>query len=153
MSEVPPITEVRPITPAGIHGANRLFEWVVSGMMLMIGFTLAMPGEVASDPLNVLVKSGVASEEILAFFFCAIAMVRIMALWANGRIPTHGPRARAICSAVAALIWSQMALASVWVGTVAGQTTLAAAIYGSLTIGELLSCYRATYDAGRRGHL
>lgn len=138
------------VTSAGLHGANRLFEWIVSGMMMMIGFTLALPGEVASDPLNIIVRAGIIGEDGLSFVFCAIAFVRIMALWANGRIPVHGPRARAICSAVAAFIWSQMTLASVWAGTVAGHTTLAAAIYGSLTVGELLSCYRATYDAGRR---
>lgn len=142
--------EIPPITPAGFHGANRLFEWIVSGMMLMIGLTLALPGDVASDPLNILVRSGAVSEDGLAVFFCMIALVRIVALWANGRIPVHGPRARAICSALAAIVWSQMTLASIWSGTVAGHTTLAFAIYGSLTVGELLSCYRATYDAGRR---
>lgn len=137
------------VTPAGIHSANRLFEWVVAGMMILIGFTLALPGEVASDPLNIIVHSGAVGEDGLAFFFGAVGLVRAMALWANGRIPVHGPRARAICSSLGVIIWSQMTAASIWAGMVGGRTTLAAAIYGSLTVGEFLSIYRATYDAGR----
>jgi hypothetical protein len=135
--------------PQGPHASNRLFEWIVSSMMVLMGFTIALPGSVVSDPLNLLISQGWVGEDGLAFFFGIIGVSRLCALWASSHFMSYGPRVRAIGSALGSAIWLEMTFASVWSGMLANKTTLAAAIYGSLTIGELVSCYRATYDAGR----
>lgn len=137
------------MSPQGPHATNRLFEWVVSGMMVMMGFTIALPGEVTSDPLSILSKNGFIGEDGLAFFFGMVGIARLCALWASSQFHTYGPRVRAVGSALGSAIWLEMTLASLYSGYLSNKTTLAAAIYGSLTIGELVSCYRATYDAGR----
>lgn len=118
-------------------------------MMVLIGFTIALPGAVASDPLNLLTSFNIMGEDALAFFFGFVGMARLAALWASAQFLTYGPRVRAIGSVLGSAIWLEMTLASIWSGVLANRTTLAAAIYGSLTVGEIISCYRATYDAGR----
>jgi hypothetical protein len=137
------------ISPQGPHATNRLFEWIVSAMMVLIGFTIALPGDVASDPLNLIIKFGWVGEDGLAFFFGVVGAARLCALWASSIYHIYGPRIRAVGSALGSAIWLEMTFASVWSGVLTNKTTLAAAIYGSLTVGELISCYRATYDAGR----
>ena len=137
------------IGPQGPHASNRLFEWVVSGMMVLIGFTIALPGEVISDPLNLIIGYHIMGEEGLAFLFGVVGMGRMCALYVSSQYSNFGPRIRAIGSMLGSMIWMEMTIASIWSGAMSGKVTLAAAIYGSLTIGEVVSCYRATYDAGR----
>lgn len=137
------------MTPQGPHASNRLFEWMVSAMMVLIGFTIALPGPVASDPLGLIIKYGLVGEDGLAFAFGMIGAARLCALWASSVFQTYGPRVRAIGSAFGSIVWLEMTIASIFAGISDGRTTLAASIYGTLTVGELISCYRATYDAGR----
>lgn len=118
-------------------------------MMMFIGVTLALPGNVSSDPLALIVRTGIIDEAGLALIFGLTGAMRCVALYANGNAPIFGPRARAIGSSIAVIIWSQLTFASMLAGIAAGRTTLAAAIYGTLTVGELVSCYRASFDAGR----
>lgn len=118
-------------------------------MMVLIGFTIAMPGEVQSDPLQLIAAFGWLGEDGLAFFFGMVGLARLAALWTSEKHQTYGPRVRAIGSALGSAIWVEMTIASIWSGHQSGHATVAAAVYGSLTIGEFVSCYRATYDAGR----
>ena len=73
--------------------------------------------------------------------------MRLAALYINGRSP-RTPYARMLCAFFGFLAWGQVAIL-VYQGTVAtlGVISPGVAIYGILSIVELRSLYRASYDA------
>jgi hypothetical protein len=134
----------------GFAGSNRLWEWIMGLMMLGIAGTLAMPGNsLEKGPLHVLEQAGL-TEGVLILAFGGIGCLRIVALVYNGRLPI--PRARALGSMAAALIWAQLGSILAYGSIQSGVPSLALPIYGFLTLGELFSCYRTGYDAGQRGN-
>lgn len=135
---------------AGPFCANRLFEWIAATIMLGIALALAFPGDsLARGPFAVLAGLGL-TEKTMLLFFSVVGVLRVFALCANGRIPLYGPRVRAFGSLLGALIWFQIAVVFGVESLHGGVMSLVVPLYAGLTLGELVSCYRATYDAGRR---
>lgn len=88
------------------------------------------------DPLNV------------GMFFMAFGLLRIAALIANGSWPEHGPRMRAMGAGAAAMMWGQMGIALILLTSQRdGVPSPGISLYFFMTIGELLSAYRAMSDA------
>jgi hypothetical protein len=126
---------------------NRLFEWVMTLSMLGMAIEIGIwPRAVQAssfrlmldiiDPLNV------------GMFFMAFGLLRIAALIANGSWPEHGPRMRAMGAGAAAMMWGQMGIALILLTSQRdGVPSPGISLYFFMTIGELLSAYRAMSDA------
>src|SRR5215204_4395582 len=129
---------------------DRLFEWVVSIMMICISVTLAIPGDTLErSALAPLLQAGM-TEEALASAFGIIGAVRGVALFANGALRPSGARMRAVGAAVGSVIWMQLAVILAIDSIATGRMSFVLPILFCLTGGEFISCYRAIFDAGRR---
>ena len=126
---------------------NRMFEWVMTLAMLGIAFEIAVwPSSIASGSFRLLLV--VISPAELALFFGTFGLLRIAALIANGSWPEHGPRMRAMGAGAAALMWGQMCIALMLLTpNLGGVPSAGIPVYFSLTVGELISAYRAISDA------
>src|ERR1035441_1328400 len=129
---------------------NRMFEWVMTLAMLGIALEIAVwPISIASGSFRLLLV--VISPAELALFFGTFGLLRIAALIANGSWPEHGPRMRAMGAGAAALMWGQMCIALVMLTSQRdGVPSPGIALYFFLTIGELVSAYKAISDARPR---
>lgn len=131
---------------------ERLFEWVMTMAMLGLAIEIAVwPGTIGASAFRYMLQF-MAPADIGAMFAVA-GLARIGALIANGRLPLHGPLMRAIGAGLAAVIWAQMDLALVMLAPHNnGIPSPGIPIYFSLTIGELISAYRAMADVRRYRH-
>lgn len=130
--------------------ANRLFEWVSTGMMLGIAFILFIaPGTISNSAFHYLLDAGIAQYWV-GFAFFLFGFTRIVALIANGLIPYYGPLARATCALAGAFLWAQLMFALVDWSHQLASISPGIPIYMFLAIGEIASCYRAANDGKRR---
>ena len=126
---------------------NRLFEWVMTLTMLGIAVEVAIwPAAVGASSFRFMLL--VISPSNIGMFFLAFGFLRIAALIANGSWPEHGPRMRAMGAGAAALMWGQMFVALLMMAPQNnGIPSPGISLFLFLTIGELLSAYRAMSDA------
>lgn len=126
---------------------NRLFEWVMTIIMISIAIEIALwPRSIGTGSFRLLLS--VITPTGLALFFGAFGLLRIAALIANGSWPEHGPRMRAMGAGAAAVVWTQMGIALMLLTPELNDTPSAGiAVYFGLTVGELISAYRAISDA------
>ena len=124
-----------------------MFEWVMTLAMLAIALEVAIwPSSIASGSFRILLV--VISPTALSLFFGAFGLLRVAALIANGSWPEHGPRMRAMGAGAAALMWGQMCVALMLLTPgLGGLPSAGIPVYFSLTVGELISAYRAISDA------
>lgn len=128
---------------------SRLAEWMCAAMLLGIGFVISHDPRADLGSLFVFNNIGIPPH-FLGLLCTLMGALRIAALIINGFSARLGPMARAIGSAAGALLWSQMGIAlAVWTGEGAHGVPIAVPIYICLTVGELISCYRASNDAAR----
>lgn len=129
---------------------DRLFEWVAATTMIFISMTLALPGETLErSALSPLLFHGV-TEEGLASFFGICGTLRGVALFANGRLRPSGARMRAFGAIAGALVWVQLAVVLFFDSLISGKPSFLLPIFIGLVGGEMVSCYRAVFDAGKR---
>ena len=128
------------------HCFNRLFEWMTAMMMIGISITVAInPKTVEFGGFYLLADIGLTAPA-LGTLFMAGGCIRVAALFANGSWPVYGPRFRAGCSLFGAVIWMQMLVALTAWSTRSGYLSIGVPVYFFLTVGELISCYRAATD-------
>jgi hypothetical protein len=126
------------------HFENRISE--VSAALMMLGIAALLIVAPAAADAHSFDLIGVAIVDAwLATTFIAVGTVRIIALIANGGWPVYGPWMRAGGALLGALIWSQMCLSLI----VLGSPSPGIPIYAVLTASELISIYRAL--AGHHG--
>lgn len=125
---------------------DRLFEWVMTLAMLALAAEIALwPNTIEGSSIFLILS--IVSAEHMALFFAAFGMLRIAALIANGSWPTHGPRLRAMGAGSAALMWGQMVAALIMLALFRESSpSPEIPIYLALTVGELVSAYRAMTD-------
>jgi hypothetical protein len=128
------------------HARYRMYEWLTSGIMVGIGFLLTLPGKPVGT-IEVLNKF--ASINFISTFFVAFGLLRMWALWSNGRWPYYGPLVRGIGALAGGFVWAQLALAQALTMIATGTVSAALPIYIGLTAGEIISTYRAAIDARR----
>jgi hypothetical protein len=128
--------------------ALRLFECVTTLILLGLAATVvASPATIERGEFRyMLVKF---TPLALALLFAALGMLRLVALYANGRWPMWGPRLRAIGACGAAMLWAWMALALIVMTRDTGALPLAAAACIGLALGEIVSCAVAGSDVRR----
>ncbi len=148
-----------PAHPAGSYSFNRLFEWAMAVMMLLIAVTLAMPGDTMERAsLKPIAELGF-SEANMAFFFGAVGVLRVTALWLNGHINNgvtrpNGANVRAVCSGLGALVMAQLDPRPGGRRLHGGGSSFVIPVFGTLTVFEAISCYVARLDAvDRRSRL
>lgn len=125
---------------------DRLFEWVMTVIMLGLATEIVIwPETIGNSSFRFILK--VVSAEHMAAFFVVFGLMRIAALIANGSWPKHGPRLRAMGAGSAALMWGQMCVALLLLAPHnQGIPSPGIPVYFALTIGELVSAYRAMSD-------
>jgi hypothetical protein len=134
------------VNEPGINCSNRVFEWVTTSMMLGIALTLLLsPDAIQNSTFRLMLGVGF-SQGAVAFFFVIVGGFRIVALFANGRLPIYGPLVRSFAALAGALIWGQMAIALLGMSHVTGTVSPGVAVYLALVGGELYSCFRAVND-------
>lgn len=132
-----------------IYCGNRLFEWAMTAAMLGLAIEIMIwPGTIGSSAFRFILQ--VVSAEALGFFFLFAGAMRIAALIANGSWPIYGPYLRSFTAGAAAMIWVQMDAALFLLDTIHAAPSPGIPVYFALTIGELISCYRALSDARTR---
>jgi hypothetical protein len=126
---------------------QRLFEWMTALMMLGIAATIGVsPRTIESGGFHLMQDAGITRDR-LGWAFLLIGILRIGALYANGRSPFYGPWCRFAGAFVGALVWLQMGLALVAWSDRAGYVSIGVPVYAVLALGEFISCYRAANDA------
>lgn len=128
------------------HCFNRLFEWMTALMMVVIAVIVAVNPKTVEFGGFYLMRDIGLTASALGTLFMAGGCLRIAALFANGHWPVYGPRFRAGCALMGAVIWMQMLLALTAWSTKSGYISIGVAVYFFLTVGELISCYRAAAD-------
>jgi hypothetical protein len=94
---------------AGPYSTYRLFEWCMATMMVLIAFTLAMPGDTMErNALRPIAELGFSEANMALIFDCA-GSVRVMALFLNGyinnvRVGPKGAYAPAVGAGIGCLI-------------------------------------------------
>lgn len=125
---------------------DRLFEWIMA--LIMIGLAALMfvwPNAVQASDFRIILT--IVSAENMALFFAVFGLLRAAALIANGSWPVHGPRLRAMGAGSGALMWMQMTVALVLFAPFnEGVPSPGIPVYFALTIGEIVSAYRAMTD-------
>lgn len=129
---------------------NRLFEWMTSLMMIGMAIVIAMnPQTVKVGGFYLMADIGLTAP-VLGVIFSIGGCLRGVSLVANGMWPKWGPIFRGICALLGASLWIQMALALIaWSGK-NGYVSVGVPVYLCLTLGELISLYRAATDVRPR---
>jgi hypothetical protein len=131
------------------HCRHRLFEWMMTAAMLLLAIEIVIwPGTIGASAFRYIAR--VVQPENLAVFFLVIGLCRIVALFANGQWPVIGPRIRAFAAVGAAIIWGQMFAALIVLAPQTGIPSPGIPVYLAITVGELISAYRAATDVGRK---
>lgn len=126
---------------------DRGLEWLSSIVMISWALVLLQPGDsLAGGNLRELLRYGF-TEQSVAFAFAGAGFARIGALYINGRWP-RTPIVRMIGAGVGFMLWLQVSLI-LWGGStlVNGAMTTGVAVYIPLALADLLSIYRAAFDA------
>lgn len=149
-----------PMHPAGPYSTYRLFEWCAATMMVLMGITLAMPGDTMErNALRPIAEMGF-SEANMAMVFGSVGAIRVCALFMNGfinnaRVGPKGAYARAFGAAVGCLIMGQFTFALIYDAfSVAHAPSLNIPVFGTIAGFEVLSVYIAVLDGvARRSRL
>lgn len=134
---------------AGPHCQNRLLEWCCCCIMIGIALCLYLsPRTLEAGSFRFMAQAGFTPTGTLQLMLiCGLA--RMAALWLNGNWQPYGAWCRATGSVVGAVIWFQMAVALLLLSQITGTLSLGTPTYFVLTVGEILSCYRAAIDERR----
>lgn len=129
------------------YNADRSIEWLSALMMLNWAFVLSLPGDTlrASASYAAFAPHGV-NEERLAVVLGIIGAVRVVTLWINGRWP-RGPALRILGCVTGAILWSQIAWLLALAASASGALSTGVGAYALLAGAEVLSIYKAAFDA------
>lgn len=121
---------------------NRLFEWVMTLALLMLGVLVVQwPDALAASAFRYILW--IVAPVHLGIFYIVVGGFRIAALIANGSW-LYGPYIRSVGALAGAVIWGQMDLALLLLIPHAGTPpSPGIPVYFCLIIGELISVYRA----------
>jgi hypothetical protein len=126
---------------------NRLFEWVMTAAMLGLTIEIMLwPETIKASAFRFMLE--MISTQFLGWFFLIAGSLRVAALIANGSWPVYGPYLRSFTAGATALIWMQMDAALLVLVPINEAPSPGIPVYFALTIGELISCYRALSDVG-----
>lgn len=150
--EAPPAPPVRRSLAVQLAYPPRLLEWIMSLALVTIGALLALcPHTATIGGLRLGADLGFPVATCSAVFAVAGA-ARAAALFHNGSWPWGGPLLRAAGAAIGGLAWVQIAYGVLVAALGHDQAPADAVTYGVLTLGEIVSCYRACADVRPKPH-
>ncbi len=127
----------------------RLFEWVVAGIMAAMALGLAVDARaIEVSSFRPILATGIVNQAMINALVAAGAILRLIGLIANGRWEYSGTF-RALGALAGAVLWTTFAWALFGMTQITNSLTPGVYVYIGLTIGELISCYRAVRDAKR----
>jgi hypothetical protein len=131
----------------GLHCRNRVFEWTMAVILLLIAAWLVVWPTAMSDNSFRHIYDVVGPEFVWIYLFI-VGSFRTAALWLNGAIPKWGPRMRAVGSVAGAVVWLQFA-ASLLVNAMYHDIapSISVVVYAGLAFSELRAAKRARSDA------
>ena len=139
----------------GEHMQDRAVEWFSGLVMICWGATLAGPGRTLDLPSYAAFHwLPWMTETMWAWVFGVCGATRWVALYVNGSFP-RGPHVRIGCAMFGAVSWAMVAvMVTVSNAAAYGVIGTGLAVYGPLALVEIISAYRASYDARypRREH-
>lgn len=125
-----------------------LSEWSTTAMMLGIAACIFItPRTIEMGSFRFMQEIGIGPSSAFLIFASA-GILRIIALYANGRWP-HGTTARVVSGSVGAFMWFQMAWALMLLTRETGTLSVGIPVYLCLTVSEVISCYRVAFDSHR----
>lgn len=135
--------------PPGPFCSRRLFEWVMTLVLLGYGIEMFFYPDLINSSLFTAILSLVAAEH-LTVLFLIVGFVRLSALIANGTWPVAGPILRFGGALMGAIIWLEMGIALVHQYSTGSVKPVSIPVFIPLAIGEMISSYRAAADARLR---
>ena len=126
---------------------DRGLEWLSSIVMIGWALVLIQPGDTLSGGnLRELLRYGF-TEQSVAVVFAGAGFARVGALYINGRWP-RTPIVRMIGAGAGFMLWLQVSLILLGGSVLAnGAMTTGVAVYLPLALADLISVYRAAFDA------
>lgn len=131
--------------PVTYYLDGRLYEWVMSVGSFIISLMIVVWPEISRGP-NFQFMSTYLSESVIIFVFLLNSIAKIGALLANGGSLAVGPRVRAACAGVYALIWAQFVMSLIKISVDQGYPAAGIPFWGMFTLAEIYVAYRATLD-------
>jgi hypothetical protein len=128
------------------HCQDRALEWFSAIVMIAWGITLAWPGDTLDGDAFTAFRRHGMTEAWWAVIFGAAGAARIAALYINGRQPKT-PYVRMAGSLFGAVSWAQIAYLLFEGSHMTGIPSTGVAIYTPLAVAELVSIFRAAFDA------
>lgn len=126
-----------------------LSEWSSTFMMLGIALCILLtPRTIEMGSFRFMTEAGLSPLKIFMIFATA-GLMRIFALYANGRW-SYGTHARALAAVIGAFMWFQMAWALILLTSETGTLSVGIPVYLVLTATEVVSCYRVARDSNIR---
>ena len=126
---------------------DRGLEWFSALVMIGWAVALGLPGDTLAAPAFVEFRRFGFTEQFWAAVFGIMGGARIAALYINGRWP-RTPYIRMVGSLFGTMSWAQVAWLLFAGGYFAtGIPTTGVAVYGLLALADLLSIFRAAFDA------
>lgn len=119
---------------------------------MMLGIAVCIfitPDTIRIGAFRLMTEAGLTAG-LTTLLFATFGALRIIALYANGHWQPWGAWARGLGAITAAFLWFQMGLALLLLTKITGTLSVGIPVYAVLTIGELVSCYRAASDEIRR---
>lgn len=126
---------------------GRLFEWFAAANLAGVGTIIVFwPDTLVWSAFKYLVTVGMGPV-MIGFICLVVGYARIFALIVNGRSWVYGPRVRAWCSLLSAVIWLQILISlAQFAISDTGVPSLGLSNWAWLFFGELVVAYRAATD-------
>ncbi len=126
---------------------DRSGEWLCAGIMATWGAAQAIDGGTLCRPVPAALFGFGAAQELWAWMFGGVGLIRLAALYINGRWP-RTPMIRMACAGLGFVSWCQLVWLFAQGGTPAqGVPATGAGIYAVLALAELHAIYAAAHDA------
>lgn len=131
-----------------LHFENRMLELATAVMMLTISaWMVVWPTALSAGSLQSLTM--VVPASLIIPLYGSFGWARIAALIANGHWKVYGPMIRALGALVGAFVWAQMGASLWYAGILNGhEPSIGVPVYGTLSLFELISMWRALAGAG-----
>ncbi len=126
---------------------DRVIEWMFAVMMASWGCYLLLPMATFDNPQYAVLAS-IAPEQVWGVFSIAIATVRMVALWVNGRW-RRTPAVRCACSTLGVIWWCAMVF--LIIGAPQPHPAAGLVWYPVFALFEIISCWRSAADGFHSG--
>src|SRR5262245_18740809 len=142
------------ISPAGAQCRNRVVEWMATAMLLNFSITaFATPHTIEQGAFRYLLVIGL-TPVVMQWSCLAAGLLRVVALYFNGRGLPWSTRVRAVCAIFGAVIFAHMALSLAFLTKDTKTWSLGVGTHVILALTEIYTCLRAGADINedyRRG--